>query len=146
MEIEEKIKGETITLAKMLKYGAGLIGGIVGIIAGISQLNSMIDSRIEKVLDSRFEHNIKVREKEIGGDAVKRFQQISKFVDTLQTIYPNLLVLVKDEDYRISGLYIEPRSKKRFYIDKDGIQRQVFINENGELTFFDGKVRIIQTP
>lgn len=98
----------------------------------------MADKAIGESFEAKKRYYEKEVEKVIGDEPINRFVYNSKWIDSLISIYPS----IKNE-YRVMGMYVNPKTKHRYYVDKDGVEFKVFKDPKGNYYYFDSNINFI---
>ncbi len=114
----------------------------MSIFTGIGYFKKRIDGYAKEIIQENFKEEKKKYQEEIkktvGSEPIGRFLYNSEWVDTLVKIYPFI-----NTKYKVSGLYINPQSGHRYYIDHNGIEYKVFKDNSGNFYYFDSKINFI---
>ena len=119
-----------------------VLGATVTILTSLGYFKGKIDSYAKEIIKENFyKEELLYRNKVksvIGSEPIERFVYNSQWVDSLRVIYPALKT-----KYKVMGMYVDPISKHRFYIDKDGIEFKVFKDPNNNYYYFDSNINFI---
>ena len=74
----------------------------------------------------------------IGVKPVNRFVFNREWSGLIVEIYPYI-----DVEYKVMGMYVNPKTKHRYYIDKNGIEFKVFTDPQGNYYYFDSNIHFI---